>query len=149
MTSTSSIQSLPTLVDMGAHLILDFYNIPAKYDLDSIESMDTFLTSVIVDSGATIESKQLKKFEPQGVSILYLLSESHFSIHTWPESNACAIDFYHCGNNAPTRLRKAERSLCDAFGWSNCTSSLLIERGNNLKHLLDCNNDVQLLMKNL
>ena len=47
--------------------------------------MDEILTRIIVDCGATIESKQHKKFEPQGLTMLFLLSESHFSIHTWPE----------------------------------------------------------------
>jgi S-adenosylmethionine/arginine decarboxylase-like enzyme len=41
--------------------------------------------------------------------MLYLLSESHFSIHTWPEDEACAIDFYHCGGTAEVRLRVAEK----------------------------------------
>ena len=60
----TNLQSSKSVVDMGAHLILDFYNIPEKFNLDSIEQMDSFLTNVIIDSGATIESKQLKKFEP-------------------------------------------------------------------------------------
>ena len=47
--------------------------------------------------------------------MLYLLSESHFSIHTWPENGACAIDFYHCGETASVRLKKAEELLCDKF----------------------------------
>lgn len=60
----TNLQTSQSVVDMGAHLILDFYNIPEKVNLDSIEEMDAFLTHVIVDTGATIESKQLKKFEP-------------------------------------------------------------------------------------
>ena len=60
MTNLSPSES--SIVDMGAHLILDFYHIPAKFNLDSIEGMDSFLTNIITDSGATIESKQLKKF---------------------------------------------------------------------------------------
>jgi S-adenosylmethionine/arginine decarboxylase-like enzyme len=31
------------------------------------------------------------QFEPQGVSIIYLLAESHLSIHTWPENNCFAL----------------------------------------------------------
>jgi len=71
-----------------------------------------------------------KKFIPQGLSILYLLSESHFSIHTWPEFGACAIDFYHCGETARERMMKAEELLCEYFGWENCTGSMIIDRGN-------------------
>ncbi len=66
--------------------------------------------------------------------MLYLLSESHFSIHTWPEHGACAIDFYHCGETARERLKKAEELLCEKFGWDKCTSSLLLDRGLRRKH---------------
>jgi len=57
------------------------------------------------------------------------LSESHFSIHTWPEHKCCAIDFYHCGDRSARNLKIAEEKLCDFFGWENCTSTLLLKRG--------------------
>ena len=39
------------------------------------------------------------KFEPQGVTAIALLAESHISIHTWPESNYSAVDIFTCGCN--------------------------------------------------
>ena len=39
------------------------------------------------------------KFEPQGVTAIALLAESHISIHTWPESNYSAVDIFTCGKN--------------------------------------------------
>ena len=149
-TSNSSIftNSASEIPDMGYHLILDFYGI-TSVDLDNYEEIDKLLSGAIIESGATIESKQFKKFEPQGVSILYLLSESHFSIHTWPEKNACAIDFYHCGNTAEKRLRKAEELLCNKLGWENCTSSLNIGRGNKTQFLLNNYDNSATLFKNL
>ena len=36
------------------------------------------------------------QFKPIGATILYLLSESHLSIHTYPERNYCALDLYCC-----------------------------------------------------
>ena len=113
---------------MGSHLMLDFININA-IDLNNLEDVDKLLTKTILDCKATIESKQVKQFDPQGVSILYLLSESHFSIHTWPESKSCAIDFYHCGPTAHQRMQVAEEILCSFFGWENCSGSILIDRG--------------------
>jgi S-adenosylmethionine decarboxylase len=35
-------------------------------------------------------------FQPQGLTILYLLSESHISIHTFPEREYFALDIYTC-----------------------------------------------------
>jgi spermidine synthase len=122
--------------EMGAHLILEFTNVKA-FDLNNYEVLNEFLTKVITSCGATVESSQYKLFEPQGLTILYLLSESHFSIHTWPEHGSCAIDFYHCGKEAPKRLRNAETQLCNAFGWANCSTSMLVDRGTTSRYLLN------------
>ena len=48
-----------------------------------------------------------EKFEPQGVTLLALLSESHASIHTWPEIGYAAVDLYTCGDTTFTH-RAAE-----------------------------------------
>ncbi len=113
--------------EMGSHLILDFHN--TKVDLNNYEFLNENFRRIIIGSGATIETSNYKQFDPQGLSILYLLSESHFSIHTWPEHGACAIDFYHCGSNARLRMMKAEELLCEFLGWENCTGSMIIDRG--------------------
>ena len=42
-----------------------------------------------------------KKFDPQGVTVLCLLSESHISIHTWPEEGKASVDVYTCGDCNP------------------------------------------------
>jgi S-adenosylmethionine decarboxylase proenzyme len=39
-----------------------------------------------------------KKFDPQGVTVVCLLAESHISIHTWPEEGRAAVDVYTCGD---------------------------------------------------
>lgn len=41
------------------------------------------------------------KFHPQGVTALGLLSESHISIHTWPENGYAAVDVFTCGDAQP------------------------------------------------
>lgn len=133
---------------MGSHLMLDFVNI-TSIDLNDMAEVDKLLTKCILDCKATIVSTQYKKFEPQGVSILYLLSESHFSIHTWPESQSCAIDFYHCGDTARKRMEMAEEILCSFFGWENCSGSILIDRGGNRQALLNNYKNSSTLFKNL
>lgn len=118
---------MASIPQMGCHLVLDFHN--TKVDVNDYQELNSTFSRIIKESGATIESHVYKKFEPQGLSILYLLSESHFSIHTWPEHGACAIDFYHCGETARLRMMKAEVLLCEYFGWENCTGSMIIDRG--------------------
>jgi len=131
--------------EMGCHLILDFHN--TKIDLNNYDELNTNFTRIIIESGGTIESSSYKQFEPQGLSILYLLSESHFSIHTWPEFGACAIDFYHCGNEARIRMIKAEELLCDYFGWDNCTGSMIIDRGTYSYSLIKHDEQTSILYK--
>jgi S-adenosylmethionine decarboxylase len=50
-------------------------------------------------ANATVLNLISNKFEPQGVTAIALLSESHISIHTWPESNYSAVDIFTCGQN--------------------------------------------------
>jgi len=133
---------------MGSHLMLDFVNI-TSLNLDDLTEVDKLLRQCIIDCEATIVSTQIKKFEPQGLSILYLLSESHFSIHTWPEYKACAIDFYHCGDTARRRLGKAEEILCSVFGWENCSGSILLDRGAERQTMLNNHNNSSTIFKGL
>ena len=51
---------------------------------------------IISLTSLTIESYSSKQFNPVGVTSIYLLSESHLSIHTWPEHNYLAIDLFSC-----------------------------------------------------
>jgi len=42
----------------------------------------------------------IHKFQPQGMTGIVLLAESHIAIHTWPEFNYIALDIYTCGDKA-------------------------------------------------
>ena len=53
------------------------------------------------------------KFEPQGVTAIALLAESHISIHTWPESYYSAVDIFTCGQNMLPEL--ASQYLIEAL----------------------------------
>jgi len=53
---------------------------------------------------ATVLNLISNKFEPQGVTAIALLAESHISIHTWPESNYSAVDIFTCGQNMMPEL---------------------------------------------
>jgi S-adenosylmethionine decarboxylase len=54
--------------------------------------------AIEICGASLIGSPVSHRFEPQGVTVLALLSESHFSIHTYPERGFCAMDMYVCGN---------------------------------------------------
>jgi S-adenosylmethionine decarboxylase len=53
-------------------------------------------TELLKDSGFGILSFLEYNFEPQGYTALWLLSESHFAIHTFPEENKSYIELSSC-----------------------------------------------------
>lgn len=68
----------------------------------------------IAASGATICDLSVKEFEPAGLTALYLLSESHVSVHTYPEQNSLFVDAFTCGESCePQRIID---SLLQALG---------------------------------
>jgi S-adenosylmethionine decarboxylase len=69
--------------------------------LDDERCLIDLLENAAVASGATVIQTISKKFEPQGVTVVCLLSESHISIHTWPEEGKAAVDVYTCGDCNP------------------------------------------------
>ena len=36
-------------------------------------------------------------FSPHGITGMIIITESHFSIHTWPEYGYAAVDIFTCG----------------------------------------------------
>lgn len=57
-----------------------------------------FINPELRDCMAEILDESFHKFPGEGgYTYLALLSTSHFSIHTWPEKNCCAVDMFSCG----------------------------------------------------
>ncbi len=82
----------------GRHCLLDLYGCPQQ-QLDSIESLDRVLRNAAEAAGAHVLGVVSHRFEPQGISLVYLLAESHLSIHTWPEHHSATLDIYTCGES--------------------------------------------------
>jgi len=87
-------------VAMGKHYLLNLYGCSFVL-LDDQEYLIGLLEAAASSSGATVVNTIFKKFDPQGVTVLTLLSESHISIHTWPEKGEAAVDLFTCGNCNP------------------------------------------------
>ena len=89
----------PSATDMvGKHCILELYSCdPAKLDDEAF--LRTAITNAAKRAGATLLNLITHRFDPQGVTGLALLAESHISIHTWPESGYAAVDVFTCGDH--------------------------------------------------
>lgn len=80
----------------GIHVVAELYGINPDL-LNDTMFLGMALKKGIEESGATLCSMQHKVFEPSGVTVLGLLSESHTSIHTYPEEGALFFDAFTCG----------------------------------------------------
>ncbi|ANF98073.1 MULTISPECIES: adenosylmethionine decarboxylase [Paenibacillus] len=87
----------------GRHVAVDTWGV--DFDLlNSAEYLQAQMVEAAEACGATVMSVQSKQFEPQGATVLVLLSESHLSIHTYPERGFAAIDCYTCGETVDPQL---------------------------------------------
>jgi ornithine decarboxylase len=87
----------------GRHVLAEFEGVSAEL-LDDAEFLCDSLERALDKAGATVCEMTFKKFEPQGVTVLALLSESHASIHSYPERGAVFIDVFTCGRRADPEL---------------------------------------------
>lgn len=87
----------------GRHVAVDTWGV--DFDLlNNAEYLEAQMVEAAEACGATVMSVQSKQFEPQGATVLVLLSESHLSIHTYPERGFAAIDCYTCGETVDPQL---------------------------------------------
>ena len=94
----NSLSNDEKLTHQSKHFLLELYR--CDYDKLNDESfLRCTLNKAAKIAKATVLNLISNKFEPQGVTAIVLLAESHMSIHTWPESNYSAVDIFTCGKN--------------------------------------------------
>lgn len=85
-------------MSLGKHAIANLYNCNIK-DMDDLEK----IKKIIIDSANEKKLHILKdifyKFNPIGITGVLILSESHLTVHTWPEYKFIAVDVFTCGEN--------------------------------------------------
>jgi len=81
----------------------------------------------------------LSLFPGGGLTAVFLLSESHLSIHTWPEHSFVALDIYTCGNSeAADRLVRSMHEMLKP----RTAKVSYIERGSDLSHSVQVNREM-------
>lgn len=90
---------MPTI---GSHWILEMYDCPPEV-IDDLEHVRQALRQAVKAARSTLLHEAAHAFEPQGVTALGLLAESHISVHTWPELGYAAADVFTCGEHATPR----------------------------------------------
>lgn len=82
---------------LGRHLIVELAECD-KTILDNIVLLEEHMKESVRLAGATIVKAVFHRYNPQGVSGVVVIAESHISIHTWPEYGYAALDFFTCGD---------------------------------------------------
>jgi len=98
---------------LGVHFLLDGAGAPFA-TLDDPVLVETLLVDAVKMMGAKVLGIHIHRLNPQGVSGVVVISESHLTIHTWPERGEAAVDLFTCGDVA--RARSAVDSLARALG---------------------------------
>jgi len=101
------------MIDQSTPIIKHFVaSVKAESFENSIEKVEEVAESIVGDLDLNVVKKLSHMFSPQGITLVYILSESHLVIHTWPESGFVHIDMVTCSLRTE---KEFESSLKYAF----------------------------------
>jgi len=85
--------------------------------ISRVEQVEQALVSAAEVADVQIWAISFHRFRPMGVSGVVVISESHLSVHTWPEVGYVALDIFTCGDRA--KPEAAVQHALKAFGATN------------------------------
>ena len=74
------------------------------YALNDLSTVESILLGAAETAGLTAVSSAHHRFEPQGLSAVIILSESHIAAHTWPEFGNGYVTLTSCRTLAPAQI---------------------------------------------
>lgn len=82
---------------MGRHIIAELWDCnPEK--LNDMEYVERLFVDAALQAGAEVREVAFHKFAPHGVSGVVIISESHLTIHSFPEHGYASVDVFTCGD---------------------------------------------------
>ena len=72
--------------------------------LNDLSTVESILLDAAREAGLTVVSSTHHRFEPQGLSAVVILSESHIAAHTWPESGTGYVTLTSCRTLTPVQI---------------------------------------------
>jgi S-adenosylmethionine decarboxylase proenzyme len=82
---------------LGQHTLLEYYGCDAGR-LKRARDIKALLCAAVRRGGGTIVKAVFHNFSPYGVSGVVVITESHVTIHTWPEHAYAAVDIFSCSD---------------------------------------------------
>lgn len=80
------------------HLVVELAEVPPCL-INSVEKLDPTLKFFCQEIGLKVIGEKIHKFTPQGLTIVYILTNSHLAFHSWPELGYAHLDLITCGSN--------------------------------------------------
>ncbi len=77
------------------HTLLEYYDCDVT-QLQRARTVKALLCEAVLKGGGTIVKTVFHNFSPYGVSGVVVITESHVTIHTWPEHAYAAVDIFSC-----------------------------------------------------
>lgn len=87
----------------GTHLLLTLKECRCDF-LNDQELLARMARSAAEATHSTVLDVFSHVFEPQGISVLVVLAESHATLHTYPESRVVFWDCFTCGSRCQPEL---------------------------------------------
>ena len=109
---------------LSTHLLVEMSGCNPEYLTDQVRVYDT-LYGAVSESGARVVASECHPFPGGGLSVTVILSESHISVHTFPEIRYATLDFFTCGDSRPLRGMK---TILEGFG-AGTHEFVIIPRG--------------------
>ena len=101
MHDSQGVDSGCNVVEYDAGSSGKFFQLAHGRRLDDIDHIEATLRRCVVAAGATLLHIHVHHFQPNGVSGVAVMAESHISIHTWPDAGYAALDVFMCGSADP------------------------------------------------
>jgi S-adenosylmethionine decarboxylase len=96
---------------IGTHAMITLRQVPKPSLLNRIETIKPLLDLIIKECDLHVVAETGHQFEPFGATYIYVLEESHMSIHTYPEKAAAYMDIFCC-NLAFDHVKCKEKIQC-------------------------------------
>ena len=110
---------------LANHQIIELYDCDKSLLENSQYVKNTFKEAIEL-SKATVVAEKYHNFSPFGLTGVAVITESHISIHTWPEHGYVAIDVFSCDNKVD---HKKILTYLKVHLFSNKAKSKSIKRG--------------------
>lgn len=97
-------QSIPTINHYVALIKLEFAN-------ESSGFIEEIAQGLITDLDLKVVKRIPHTFHPKGMTLAFILSESHLLIHTWPESGLIHVDLVTCSSRSKKEFESSLKAV--------------------------------------